>query len=57
MELSFSSRVMVQGVNAVVSEVPMPQFIATLRNLRFPVGNTYTASVAICLAQNALSNL
>ena len=25
MELSFSSRVMVQGVNAVVSEVPMPQ--------------------------------
>ena len=24
---------MVQGVNAVVSEVPMPQFIATLRNL------------------------
>ena len=26
MELSFSSRVMAQGVNAVVSEVPMPQF-------------------------------
>ena len=37
MELSFSSRVMAQGVNAVVSEVPMPQFTATLRNLlRFP---------------------
>ena len=33
MELSFSTRVMVQGVNAVVSEVPMSQFTATLRNL------------------------
>ena len=32
---SFSSRVMVQGVNAVMSEVPMPQFTATIRNL-FP---------------------
>ena len=28
-------RVMVQGVNAVKSEVPMPQFTATLRNLCF----------------------
>ena len=27
---------MAQGVNAVVSEVPMPQFTATLRNLCFP---------------------
>ena len=38
MELSFSSRVMAQAVNAIVSrsEVPMPQFTATLRNLHFP---------------------
>ena len=33
---SFSSRVMVLGVNAIGSEVPMPQFTATLRNLCFP---------------------
>ena len=35
MELSFSSRVMAQGVNAVVSEVPKPQFTAALKNLCF----------------------
>ena len=36
MEHSFSSR-MTHGVNAVESEVPMPQFTATLRNFCFPV--------------------
>ena len=36
MKLSFSSRMMALGVNAVVSEVSMPQFTATLRNLCFP---------------------
>ena len=35
MELGFSSRVMVQCVTAVVSEVPLTQFTATLRNLCF----------------------
>jgi len=33
----FSSRVMAQGVNAVMSEVHMPQFTATLRILSFPL--------------------
>ena len=36
MELSFSSRVMAQCVNAVVSEVPMPQFTATLSGISVP---------------------
>ena len=35
--LVLGSRVMAQGVNAVVSEVPMPLFTATLRNLPFPL--------------------
>ena len=50
MELSFNSRVMAQGVNAVVSEVPMPQFTATLRNLRSPLtGQPETTCVLMML--------
>ena len=37
MEPGFSSTVMVQSVNAVVSEVPMPYFTVTLSNLCFPL--------------------
>ena len=46
MELSSSSRVMAQGENAVVSEVPTPQFTATLKNLRSP---DVTAPATTCV--------
>jgi len=47
MELGFSSRVMAQGVTAVMFEVPMPQFTATLRVLRVPPD--VTAPETICV--------
>ena len=44
---SFSFRVMVQSVGAVVSEGPMPQFNATLGNL--PLSPDVTATETACM--------
>ena len=46
-KLVLGSRVMAHGMNAVMSEVPMPLFTATLRNLHSPPD--VTAPEATCV--------
>ena len=55
MELGFSSRVMAQGVTAVMFEVPMPQFTATLRVLRVPPDVTAPETICVLMVLYCLT--